>query len=583
MKLIKKKKKTDGNVTEKSKLSPWKVLVVDDEPDIHTVTRMAFEGVEFEGKSLQTLHAMSSVEAQEILKKEADIALALIDIVMETDDAGLKLVDFIRNEMNNSLIRLIIRTGQPGAAPEKEVVERYDINDYKDKTELTNKKLYTTIRLALKSYSDLNTLNTSNQGLQSILEIAKDLYQPQQLDNHIYDLVLSQIIDLCNLSSSNSFINSGMIVTSSEEGVKVQTRIGKIAALNKNTDMQTCLEGIFKKNGNTSIPSNMTLIPFEKNEERTSFICLENAQYLSQVELNLIHIMANECAIARQLAAANKKIVTLNEYLKADNVRMRAELDVTRQLQQMVLPTETELKNIADLDIAAFMEPAEEVGGDYYDVLQYDDRILCGIGGVTGHGLESGVLTLMVQTAVRCLLESGIQDATQFLNILNRTIYKNVQRMNIDKNLTLSFLDYQTLPSSQTEVKGVLQLTGQHEEILIARHGGKVERIDTLDLGFPVGWVADITNFVSQRKVQLQSGDVVVLYTDGITEAFNADKIQYGIERLCEVISHHWQCSAEEIKKAIITDVQKHIGEQKVFDDITLLVIKQKNIASNKQ
>jgi serine phosphatase RsbU (regulator of sigma subunit)/CheY-like chemotaxis protein len=582
MKLVKKKKKTDGSATDKtdkSQLPPWKVLVVDDEPDIHTVTRMAFEEFKFEGKSLQTLHAMSGIEAREILKKEPDIALALIDVVMETDDAGLKLVDFIRNELNNFLIRLIIRTGQPGAAPEEEVVERYDINDYKDKTELTNKKLYTTIRLALKSYSDLNTLNTSNKGLQSILEIAKNLYQPQQLDNHIYDLVLSQIIDFCNLNNSKGSINSGMIVTSSDKGVKAQVIIGRMAALTENSDIQTCLEGIFKKNANTSIPSNMTLIPFEKNEDITSFICLENAQHLSQVELNLIHIMANECAIARQLAAANQKIITLNEYLKADNVRMRAELDVTRQLQQMALPTETELKNIADLDIAAFMEPAEEVGGDYYDVLQHDGRILCGIGDVTGHGLESGVLTLMVQTAVRCLLESGIQDATQFLSILNRTIYKNVQRMNIDKNLTLSFMDYQALPSSQTEVTGILQLTGQHEEILIARQGGKVERIDTLNLGFPVGWVADITEFVSQKKVQLYSGDVVVLYTDGITEAFNADNAQYGIERLCEVISQHWQCSAEEIKKAIIADVRQHIGEQKVFDDITLLVIKQKNIA----
>ncbi len=160
MKIIKKKK---SSTITKPKLPPWKVLVVDDEPDIHTLTRAAFDELSFAGKSLQMLPAMSGAEAREILKTESGIAVAVIDVVMETDDAGLKLVEFIRNQLNNSLIRLIIRTGQPGAVVEEEVVEHYDINDYKDKSELTTAKLYTTIRLALKSYSDLVALDNSRK------------------------------------------------------------------------------------------------------------------------------------------------------------------------------------------------------------------------------------------------------------------------------------------------------------------------------------------------------------------------------------------------------------------------------------
>ncbi|MEK8021907.1 MAG: AAA family ATPase, partial [Candidatus Parabeggiatoa sp.] len=124
-----------------------------------------------------------------------------------------------------------------------------------------------------------------------------------------------------------------------------------------------------------------------------------------------------------QLAGANQEITLLNERLKEENLRMGAELDVAKKLQQMVLPKEEELQQIEGLDIAGFMEPADEVGGDYYEVLCHDGHIKIGIGDVTGHGLESGILMLVVQIAVQSLLESGIKDSENFLNILNRIIY----------------------------------------------------------------------------------------------------------------------------------------------------------------
>ncbi len=253
--------------------------------------------------------------------------------------------------------------------------------------------------------------------------------------------------------------------------------------------------------------------------------------------------------------------------LTADNVRMKTELDVAKQLQQMVLPKKTELQQIDCLDIAGFMEPAAEVGGDYYEVLNHDGHIKIGIGDVTGHGLESGVLMLMVQTTVRALLLAGVDDPEQFLSVVNRTIYHNVQRMETDKNLTLSLLDYQN---------GVLQLTGQHEEVLLVSTDGKIEQIDTFDLGFIIGLESNIDEFISHREITLQSGAGIVLYTDGITEAQNIEKKQYSLERLCQIIEQNWSKTAEEIKQAVVTDVKNYIGKQKVFDDITLLILKQK-------
>ena len=246
--------------------------------------------------------------------------------------------------------------------------------------------------------------------------------------------------------------------------------------------------------------------------------------------------------------------------------RMGAELDVAQQLQQMVLPKPEEFDDIEGLDIAGYMEPADEVGGDYYDVLHTDGVVTIGIGDVTGHGLESGILMLMTQTAVRTLQEVGELDPIEFLDTLNRTIYQNVIRMDSEKNLTLAILNYSA---------GRVSISGQHEETIVVRKGGEIERIDTMDLGLPIGMDDDIFDFIDRTSVELQLGDGVVLYTDGIPEAFNLDKKQYGMERLCEVISRNWEYTADEIKDAVMNDVREFIGEQKVFDDITLVVLKQ--------
>jgi serine phosphatase RsbU (regulator of sigma subunit) len=267
-----------------------------------------------------------------------------------------------------------------------------------------------------------------------------------------------------------------------------------------------------------------------------------------------------------QLAQANAEITALNTRLQADNVRMGAELEVTRKLQQMLLPTAQELQAIQDLDIACYMEPADEVGGDYYDILSYNGQIKIGIGDVTGHGLESGVIMVMTQAIVRALLTNGETDPVRFLDTLNRTLYGNAQRMGTDKNLTLALLDY---------VAGEVRLSGQHEEMIVIRRDGDVELVDTSDLGFPIGLADEIAPFIAYTTVTLQPGDGVVLYTDGITEAENTLGELYGLERLCAVVSTHWGQTAATITAAVVADVRQHIGTHVVYDDVTLVVVKR--------
>ena len=283
--------------------------------------------------------------------------------------------------------------------------------------------------------------------------------------------------------------------------------------------------------------------------------------------LNKKRLRDKETLYLGELAKANARITQLNQLLSAENNRLSAELEVSQRIQTMILPKEQELNSIDELEIAGFMEPADEVGGDYYDVLENNGLLKIGIGDVTGHGLESGVLMLMVQTAVRTLTESNQSDPKKFLEILNRTIYKNAQRMGSDKHLTLCLVDYEA---------GKLKLSGQHEEIVLIRAGGDVERIDTIDLGFPIGLEETIEEFVFQVEVSLEPQDVVVLYTDGITEAEDHKGTQYGLERLCEVVKNNSQYSAKTIRKSAIVDVKKHIGKSKVYDDITLMIIKKR-------
>jgi two-component system sensor histidine kinase ChiS len=296
--------------------------------------------------------------------------------------------------------------------------------------------------------------------------------------------------------------------------------------------------------------------------------------------------------IAKEELLARIKTHLHIQQLRAENLRMSAELAITQRLQQMLLPTEEELQQVSGLAITGFMAPADEVGGDYYDVLQYNGRTLLTIGDATGHGLESGVMMVMVQTAVRTLLESEERDPARFLNILNRTIYKNVQeRIKIDKNLSLALLEYQFIDSptspnipmtnqiddtmTSPTAQGILKISGQHEEIIIVKKSGELKTINTQSLGFMIGFMDDISGMIDQIQISLNTGDLVVLYTDGLTEAQNAAGEYYGIDRLCETIKTHVAETVEDIRQAIIEDVQQYVGHIKMVDDITLLIFRQ--------
>jgi PAS domain S-box-containing protein len=266
-----------------------------------------------------------------------------------------------------------------------------------------------------------------------------------------------------------------------------------------------------------------------------------------------------------QLKVFSDWIAKTNQIVTGENARMSSELEITQRLQQMMLPRDEDMRNIPGLDISGSMEPATEIGGDYYDVVCNNGGVVIGIGDVTGHGLESGVIAIMLQTAIRTLLASGRFESRKFFETLNRVVCDNVRRMHCDRNLTLSLLHYHDK---------VVTISGQHEEVLVVRGDGVLERHDTLNLGFPLGLEEDISSFIGEATVPLGSGDVMVAYTDGITEAVNHAGVAFGLERLSEAVRTSHRQPAGAIREAVLSSLRNYTEGRNLLDDVTLLVIK---------
>ena len=162
--------------------SVWKVLIVDDDRDVHQATEFALAATPILGRPLVFVHAYSAAEAVEVLRAEDGIAVILLDVVMESDDAGLALVKTIRNDMQMAEVRIILRTGQPGYAPGIDAIRDYDINDYKTKSELSRNRLFTTLTAAIRSYDQIHAINASRRGLHLIMGAGAKLLSSQALD-----------------------------------------------------------------------------------------------------------------------------------------------------------------------------------------------------------------------------------------------------------------------------------------------------------------------------------------------------------------------------------------------------------------
>ena len=185
---------------ERPQARVWQVLLVDDEPDVHAATRLALKGMEIEGRAIEFSHAYSAAQAMELLSRRDDFAVALIDVVMGGHDEGLRLVRRIREELGRQAIRIILRTGQPGYAPEIDTIRQYDLNDYKTKSELTQVRLFTSLTMAIRSYAQIRRLESGRRGLEQILSATLELGKPMGMPAFVGG-IMAQLRALLNVGA----------------------------------------------------------------------------------------------------------------------------------------------------------------------------------------------------------------------------------------------------------------------------------------------------------------------------------------------------------------------------------------------
>ncbi len=346
---VTKNKTFTGRITAPNAHTSWKILVVDDEPEVHAVTKLSVSNLVFDGKPVKFVSAMSGTEAREILATEPDFAVALIDIVMETEDAGLRLINHIRNELNNRQIRLIIRTGQPGSAPERYVIDHYDIDDYKDKTELTTPRLYTTLRTTLKAYRELTTIEHNRQGLNKILEAAPHLYRLQPREELFADM-LNQIKNLCPLGTNNVLIATKENTHLPAEAWNAIIRVGTGKFVNhhlnpplQNALIYTCKALLDEVNFNRMLPANSLLLPMVLYNRWFGYVYLEEVEMLTDNDQHLLQIMVTQCTAAlknlelyHDLEAANRQNERKNLFLGMAAHDLRNPLGIIRSSEELL-------------------------------------------------------------------------------------------------------------------------------------------------------------------------------------------------------------------------------------------------------
>jgi signal transduction histidine kinase len=315
----------------------WKIAVIDDDAAVHEGTRFALSDYVLNGQTLEILSAYSGAEGEKLMRDNPDIAAVLLDVIMETDAAGLQLVEFIRNELKNETVRIILRTGQPGQAPERRVIVDYDINDYKAKTELTADKLFTSLTAALRSYQQLERMVQTRRGLEIIIDAASTLYDFKSMQR-LAEGVLTQIASLLNVDCAGILVLRDGKDVNDEFSVLAGSGCYRryIAALTDSEpldpDVKALVKSAFERRKHEFL-ENRSVLYVRTGSGREVVVLLEAAKDLSDTDQALVEIFSSRLSVAFDNVILYEQLQSANTQLE-DRVaqRTRALMSANRRL-----------------------------------------------------------------------------------------------------------------------------------------------------------------------------------------------------------------------------------------------------------
>src|SRR6266851_2553780 len=297
----------------------WKIAVIDDEPAVHDGTRFALSDYQLNGQGLEILSAHSAAEGRQLMRSHPDMAVVLLDVIMESDTAGLDLVEFIRHDLKNETVRIILRTGQPGQAPERRVIVDYDINDYKAKTELTADKLFTSLTAALRSYQQLQRMVETRRGLEIIIDAASTLYDFKSMQR-LAEGVLTQIASLLNVDCAGILVLRDS--AEANDSFSVLPGAGTL-----DPELREVVREAFRRRNNQFL-ARRSVLYIRTGSGRELVVLLESSKQLSDTDRSLIQIFGSRLSVAFDNVILYEQLQQANAHLE-DRVRQR-----TRELLQ---------------------------------------------------------------------------------------------------------------------------------------------------------------------------------------------------------------------------------------------------------
>jgi len=301
---------------KKKKMPPWKILIIDDDHEVHAVTKLVLSNFEWDNRRLHFFDAYSAKDALHLLEIEQDIAVALVDVVMETDDAGLTLIDAIRNQLNNHTVRLVLRTGQPGQAPERHVIREYDVSDYKNKTELSDVKLDTLLCSSLRAYRDIINLERNQRGLESVISASSQIFSTQSREEFAVTS-LNQFITLLERtqSTSSKYPCCGIAIYQSDSTFSVLTAVGELIKLQRIETVE-------------QLPIKIrNLMSSAKHEKRSQFRENDLLIYLDNAGKSSIQLYINGFENFEQININLLTLLSANAGVCFENSELRQELE----------------------------------------------------------------------------------------------------------------------------------------------------------------------------------------------------------------------------------------------------------------
>jgi response regulator RpfG family c-di-GMP phosphodiesterase len=302
----------------------WKVMIVDDDDFVHKVTELTLGDYHYQNAPVRYLHAYSGAEARALLREHPDTAVILLDVVMETENAGLEFARHVRKEANNSFVRIILRTGQPGQAPERKVITEYDINDYKHKAELSEQRLFTAITAAIRSYRDLRTIELGRLGLQEIICASAALFSASSLPD-FFVLALEHILRTGRCAGLCCREN-GLVALRRDEQFEILESRG-LSAGSEHVPvarLQDLHERVAREGRVLVLDQEFVARFFNSHTDQDFFFYVSFGRPLNETEQGLLHILGGNMAVAlnnlfltEEIVATQREVVlTLGEVVE---------------------------------------------------------------------------------------------------------------------------------------------------------------------------------------------------------------------------------------------------------------------------